>query len=106
MAKNNILVSDLTKTTRTKNKSLLGDMEEGAATKKTISILYLSLGKAARKNLLKKYPTKNIATISLTDLLKNCKDFFEKPKKETLDRFKFLSRKQREGQTVRQFCVD
>ena len=103
MAKNNISLAELTKTTGPKEKSLMGDMEEGAATKKAISSLYLSLGMAARKNLLNKYPTTNIASISLTDLIKNCKDCFEKPKNETLDRFKFLSRKQEEGETLRQF---
>ena len=103
MAKNDRSLAELTKTTGPKEKSLMGDMEEGAATKKAVSILYLSLGMAARKNLLNKYPTTNVASISLTDLIKNCKDCFEKPKNETLDRFKFLSRKQGEGETLRQF---
>ena len=103
MAKNNISISELTKTTGTKEKSLMGDMEEGAATKKAIIILYLSQGMAARKNLLNKYPTTKIATISLTDLIKSCKECFGKPRNETLDRFKLLSHKQKEGETLRQF---
>ena len=81
----------------------MGVMEEAAATKKAIRILYLSFGMAARKTLLFKFTTLNVTTVTLKDLIKNCKDCFEKPKNETLDRFKFLSRKQNEGETLRQF---
>ena len=98
MAKSNISVAELTKITGNKDKSLMGDMEEATAMKK-----YLALGMAARKTILDKFPTVNIARITLENLIKTCKDCFEKPKKETLDRFKFLSRKQKENETLRQF---
>ena len=53
---------------------------------------------AARKTPINKFPTINIATILLT--------IFEKPPKpETLQRFKFSSRKQKE-ETLRQFSND
>ena len=81
----------------------MGDLDEVPATRKAISVLYLSLGSAGRKTIADKFPTTNIATITLQDLLKNCKDCFKKPKNETLDRFKFLSRKQKEGETLRNF---
>ena len=82
----------------------MGDMEEATtAMKKANSVLYLALGMAARKTISDKFPTVNIATTTLVDLLKTCKDCFEKPKNETLDRFKFLSRKQKENETLRQF---
>ena len=103
MAKNNISVSELTKTTGAKEKSLMGDLDEIPATKKAISVLYLALGAAGRKTIADKFPTTNIATVNLTDLLKNCKECFEKPKNETLDRLKFLSRKQKEGESLKQF---
>ena len=103
MAKNNISVSELTKTTGAKEKSLMGDLDGIPATKKAISVLYLALGAAGRKTIADKFPTTNIATVNLTDLLKNCKECFEKPKNETLDRFKFLSRKQKEGESLKQF---
>ena len=90
MDKNNISIAELTKTGN-KDKSLMGDIDEIPATKKAISVLYLALGSAGRKSIADKFPTINIATVSLPDLLKNCKDCFEKPKKETLDRFKLLS---------------
>ena len=103
MAKSNISVAELVKTTGTKEKSLMGDMEEATAMKKANSVLYLALGMAARKTISDKYPTTNIATITLVELLQKCKECFEKPKNETLDRFKFLSRKQNENETLRQF---
>ena len=39
----------------------------------------------------------------MVELIQKCKDCFEKPKNETLDRFKFLSRKQNENETLKQF---
>ena len=103
MSKNNFSITELTKTTEVKEKSLMDDIEEPTATKKAISVLFLVLGMAARKTIANMFPNTNIARISLTDLLKNCKDCFEKPKNETLDRYKILSRKQHEGETLRQF---
>ena len=103
MAKTNISVAELTKTIGNEDKSLMGDMEEATAMNKANSVLYLALGMAARKTISDKSPTVNIARITLEHLIKTCKDFFEKPKNETLDRFKFLSRKQKENKTLRQF---
>ena len=81
----------------------MGDLDEIPANKKAISVLHLALGSAARKTIADKFPTTNIATIGLPELLKYCKDCFEKPKNETLDRFSYLSRKQKEGESIRQF---
>ena len=103
MAKSNISVAELTKTTGNKDKSLMGHMEEATAMKKANSVLYLALGMAARKTISDKFPTVNIARRTLEDFFKTCKDCFEKPKNETLDRFKFLSCKQKENETLRQF---
>ena len=61
------------------------------------------MGSAGRKKITDKFPNANVATISLPDLLKNCKDCFQKPKNETLDSFKFLSRKQKERESLRNF---
>ena len=106
MAKSNISIKELPKTTGTKEKSLMGDMEVTTATKKAISVLYLALGMAARKTIANKFPATNIASITLTDLLKNCKEGFEKPKNETLGRFKLLSRKEQERQPLRESWND
>ena len=99
-AKSNISIAELTKTTGTKDKNLMGDMEEATAMKKANSVLYMALGMAARKIISDKFPTVNIARITLEDLIKTCKECFEKPTNETLDRFKFLSRKQKENETL------
>ena len=103
MAKSNISIAELTKTTGTKDKSLMGDLEETTAKKKANSVLYLAPGMAARNTISDKIPTVNIARITLDDLIKTCKVCFEKPKNETFDRFKLLSRKQKENETIRQF---
>ena len=80
MARSNISVAELTKTTGNKEKSLMWDMEEATAMKKAKSVLYLALGMAKRKTISHKFPTVNIARITLVDLIKTCKDCFEKPK--------------------------
>ena len=103
MAKNNISLTELTKTTGTKEKSLMGDLDEISAMQKAISVLYLALGSAERKSIADKFPSTNIATVTQADLLKICQECVEKPKNETLDRFKFLSRKQKEGDSLKQF---
>ena len=76
MAKRNISVAELIKTTGTKDKSLMGDMEEATAMKKANSVLYLALRMAARKTISEKLPTVNIARITLEDLIKTYKECF------------------------------
>ena len=77
-----------------RNKALLNNLDHAVADRKCVSVLYLSLGTLARKTFMDKYPNANIAEISLKDLLKNCKDTFDTKRNLTLDRFRFLSRKQ------------
>ena len=50
-----------------------------------------------------KYPNAKIAEISLEDLLNNCKDTFDTNRNLTLDRFRFLSRKQMQTESLEQF---
>ena len=72
----NISIPEITKTTGTKDKTLMGDMDEIPATKKAISVLYLALGTAALKTIVDKFSTTNIGKVGLTDLLKNWKGCF------------------------------
>ena len=61
MAKYSISITELTRETTQQNprvRTLLGDLDEDPANKKAISILYLSLGDAARKQFMDKYPQK------------------------------------------------
>ena len=67
------------------------------------SVYYFLLWEWQPEKQLQMYFQTQILRQFLTDLLKNCKDCIEKPKNETLDWYKFLSRKQLEGETLRQF---
>ena len=77
----------------------MGDIEEATATKKAINILRLALGTGARKTIADNFSSVYIARIRL----KNYRNCFEKSKNELLDKEKFLSRKQKESETLRQF---
>ena len=60
MAKFSISITELTRdvTEQTPRvRALLGDMDEDPANKKVVSVMYLSLGEAARKLFKDKYPT-------------------------------------------------
>ena len=80
----------------------MGNKEETTGTKKANSVIHMALEMAARKTIADKFSSVNITRITLTDLIKTCKECFVEPKNEPLDRFKFLSRKQKEGETLRQ----
>ena len=67
-------------TTGNKDKSLKGDMEEATAMKKANSVLYMALGMAARKTISDKFPTVNIARITLEDLIKHVKTVLKNQK--------------------------
>ena len=69
-----------------KNKALLNILDHSVAERKCVSVLYLSLGYAARKTFMDKYPAAKIAQISLGELMQNCKETFVM-KNRTLDRF-------------------
>ena len=86
-----------------RNKALLNNLDKSVAERKSVSVLFLSLGTAARKTFSDKYPPAKIAEITLEDLLKNCKDTFDTKRNRTLDRFRFLSRKQMASETLEQF---
>ena len=68
MAKSNISVAELIKTTGTQEKSLMGDMEEATAMKKANSVLYLALGMAARNSRQIRFQTNSRQQISLQSL--------------------------------------
>ena len=86
-----------------RNKALLNNLDRPVAERKCVSVLYLSLGTAARKTFTDKYPTIKVEEITLADLLKNCKETFDTKRNRTLDRFRLLSRKQMPSETLEQF---
>ena len=100
MAKNNISISELTKTGN-KDKSLMGDLDEVPATKKAISVLYLALGSAGRKSIADKFPTTNIATVSLQILVPKTER--RRIVEKLLERIKWISSKMQLWRDNRQF---
>ena len=72
MAKYSISISELTRQTTQQTprvRTLLGDLDEDPANKKAISILYLSLGDAARKQFMDKYPHKALWNLKARELI-------------------------------------
>ena len=81
-----------------RNKALLNNLDHPVAERKCVSVLYLSLGAAARKTFTDKYPTVKISEITLQVLLDNCSTVDTKRNRK-LDRFRFLPRKQMPSET-------
>ena len=78
---------------RPRQAALINNLNEQAAESKIVSVLFLSLGSAGRKNLTDRFPDMMIATLSLPDLKRNCDETFYKPTCRKLERFKFFARK-------------
>ena len=92
-----------TGTSNPRRKELMGRAEESIAEKKTVSFLYIALGEAARKTLLDRKPNMDIKTTKFNDLLKECNDAFQNKRKKLIDRHKFVSKKQKEDESLEQF---
>ena len=86
-----------------RNLSSINNLNEEAAERKVISVLFLSLGTAGRKSVTDVFPGMRVATVTLQELRTNCDEAFSKPRNRTLGRFKFFSRKQKEKGTLRHF---
>ena len=79
-------------------------MNEQAAERKVVSILFLSLGSAGRKNLTDRHPYKVISTERLAEMRETCDHTFKNQRRNrTLEGYKFFSRKQQNNETLRQF---
>ena len=82
---------------------LINNLNEQAAERKVVSVLFLSLGTVGRKSMTDKFPQKRVATIPLQEIRENCEQAFRKPRNRTLEKYKFFSRKQTQKETLRQF---
>ena len=80
--------------------ALMGNLEEIPAKRKIVSLLYISIGKNARKKLMDKFPTINILLIELRELMQNCNECFQIRRNRALDRHVFLSRKQKPSESL------
>ena len=106
MAKYPLSVSELTRATTQQTprvRTLLGELDEDPANKKVISILYLSLGDAARKQFMDRYPHTALWDSKAQELINLCIECFRKKRNKTLHRHRFFSRLQQPGETLFQF---
>ena len=105
-SKYSISVTELTRVPtqqRPRQAAIINNLNEKAAERKTVSILFLSLGTAGRKILTDNFPYMDVGTVAIREIKENCENCFIKPRNRTLERYKFFSRKQQQNETLRQF---
>ena len=103
LARHSISVSEVLREADQQNPraaALMGNLEEIPAKRKVVSLLYISIGKNARKTLMDKFPRINILLIELRELMQNCAECFQIRRNRTLDRHTFLLRKQKPTETL------
>ena len=106
LARHSISVSEVLRRADQQNPratALMGNLEEIPAKRKIVSLLYISIGKNARKMLMDKFPTIKILLIELRELMRYCNECFQIRRTRTLDRHVFLSRKQKLSESLNQF---
>ena len=106
MAKNSISLQELVRddSTEERKKELMGGLEVSAAGGKVVSLLFLSLGSAGRKNVANKYPEMVVPAVGKEEFVRNCTECLDLKKNRTLERFKLFSRKQQKTtETLQQF---
>ena len=74
-----------------------------AAEKKVVTWLFLSVGKPARKMFKDKQPDLSVWTLGVRDMIERYRNCFHVARNRTLDRHKFLSRKQLSNESLQQF---
>ena len=83
---------------------MCGEMTWDRAERKSVNLLFLSIGTEGRKIFLRKQSgTINMETCSFKDMVKGCKDSFEKVRNLTFDRYLLFTRKQKPEETLEQF---
>ena len=106
IAKYSISIEELTRTTDVNSpriKALIGDKAEEAAEKTVVTWLFLSVGEPARKMFKDKHPHLSVWTLGVRDMIERCRNCFHVAPNRTLDRHKFLSRKQQNNESLQQF---
>ena len=105
-AKNSISITEVLRVVANeadRNKALLNNLDHAVAEKKCVSVLYLSLEAVTRKTFTDKNTAAKIAEIPLQEMMTNCKDTLDTKRNWTLDRFRFLSKKQMQSVKLEQF---
>ena len=108
LARHSISVSEITRNVDKQNPRVLAlmcNLEENAAARKVmvVSLLYISLGQNGRKMFMDKFPQISILTIQLPKFLQYCNEAFQTRRNRTMDRYTFLSRKQKPTESLHQF---
>ena len=82
----------------------MGDMDENPANKKVVSVMYLSLGEAARKQFKDDYPHTRLWNLTIEALITMCNEcFLKKKRNRTLYRHDVFARMQQPGESLHQF---
>ena len=106
MAKYSISFEELTRPTDANRtvpiKAITGDMAEEAAEKKVVTRLFFSVGEPARKMFKDKHPHLSVRTLGVRHMIERCRNCFHVAPNRTLDRHKFLSRKQQNSESLQQ----
>ena len=84
-------------------RALMGDLPDVSANGKVISLMFLSLGEAARKLFKDKFPEVAIWNLTVQEMEGNGAGCFRVVRNRTRDRHLFLSRKQMQGELMQQF---
>ena len=59
--------------------ALINNLNEQAAERKIVSVIFLSLGTTGRNSLTDKFPHMRVATVSFREIRENCEQTFQKP---------------------------
>ena len=82
---------------------MINNINEQAAERKVVSILFLSLGSAGRNNLTDSHPHMVVTVAALNEIKNNCEETFRKQRNRMLESCRFFDRKQQQNETLRQF---
>ena len=106
MAKCSVSITELTRggtQQKPRVRALLGDLDEDPVNKKFISVMYLSLGEAARKQFMDKYSHTALWELKAQELITLRNECFRKKRNRTQDRHRFFTRLQQPGKSLFQF---
>ena len=73
--------------------AFINNLNEQAAERKVVSILFLSLGSAERKNLINKYPYMVVSATILNEMKDHCEETFRKSRNRTFEIYQFFAGK-------------
>ena len=106
LAKHSISLEEVERTPEQRNpriRAQMRDLPGLSADRKVISLMFLSLGEAASKLLRDKFLDIVVWNLTVTQMKHHCTGCFTVERNRTLDRYKFLSRKQLPGESMQHY---